>query len=114
MTTEVDDASLDGLLPMTKLTFTDLITVYPNLDEYASVRKHEQGSWFIQGMCKILDNKEITNTFEIRDILDKVAEEVSQKRDKVKVDGGERDDIVQTSEYVVTGMTKKLYFPNRA
>ncbi len=69
---QVDDSSVGASSKLAKSLFSDMITVYPNVDEYASIRKADEGSWFITALCKVFDNRVYTNTLDIKELLDKV------------------------------------------
>ncbi len=57
----------------------------------------------------VLQDPQNTNNLEIRELLDKAAME--QANFKGRID--KKEDVVQTLEYIVTGMSRKFYFPNR-
>ena len=90
-----------------RLKFSDIVTVYPTVNEHAAVR-----SWFPRALCNVLDKPEVTNNYEIRGILDKVAVELADMRGTVRDGlGALHSNVVQTSVYEVTGMAKRFYFP---
>ncbi len=71
LTSQVDNAGDIGKRCLNKTMFSDMITIYPTFENYASVRKKE-GSWFVDAFCKVFSNAEDTNSMEIRELLDKV------------------------------------------
>ncbi len=102
-----------GSQRMSRLKYSEMIVVYPTVDLHAAVRKPE-GSWFVHSLCEVFGDRDLTNAYELRDLLDKVCIRLSHFKDDVNVGNGFKyQDVVQTSEYVVTGMSKKFYFPLR-
>ncbi len=60
-------------------------------------------------MTKVFSNRENTNAMEIRELLDQVGKEMAD----FKADVRGTKNVVQSLEYTVTGMSKKLYFPRQ-
>ncbi len=101
---------------MAKMQFTDMVTVYPTIEGYSAMKAKNSGSWFINALCQILDNPKITNVHELSEILDKVSLKLSSPEYRGHVrdcNGKLHDNVVQTSEYTVTGMSRKFYFAIR-
>ncbi len=98
------------------LAYSDLVRVYPTVDNNVSIIGEFSGSWFIQALCKILSDPDKTNYLELREILDATAEELAKKRPNQPIkltDGSESDKIALSLEYTVTAMSKKFYFRHR-
>ncbi len=74
LASQVDDTGerTDATATLAKTKFSDMISVYPNVDEFASVRKENEGSWFIKAFCDVMDDADNTNCLEICELLNKV------------------------------------------
>ncbi len=96
------------------MKFSDLVIAFPTIPDHKAFRDSRSGSWFIQAINKVFGNKELVQSLEIRDLLDKVAVELATR---VPVDYECPNtnkiirNVVQSSEYTVTGMRKHWYFP---
>ena len=71
LASQVDYAGDDSTCRLAKSVFSDMITVFPTFEDYASVRKKD-GSWFVDAFCRVFSKAENTNSMELRELLDKV------------------------------------------
>ncbi|KAL0966357.1 hypothetical protein UPYG_G00294310 [Umbra pygmaea] len=83
---------------------SDFLVFMANVEQYVSVREPASGSWFIQSLCRQLEES-CTRATDIHDILTKVKAEVSKK--EAKIDSMQ----VKQSPEVTETLTKKLIFP---
>ena len=109
---EVDNSSGHGASDMTKLKFSDIIQLFPTVEEYAAVRKSTEGSWFVKALTNVLSKPENTNSLEIIDLLAIISKELATFTGPVTTEKG-YENLIQTFEYTVTGVSKKMYFPIR-
>jgi len=99
-------ASIGNLL--TRTTFSDIIVAQATVNGFEATRDRN-GSWFIQAVCRVLNNRELTDVLEIRDLLDEVSRELATFSGRME-DGDPRQ-VVQSAVYEVIGWRKKLYLP---
>ncbi len=71
-----------------------------------------------QALCEVLDNKELTNNFNIHTLFSEVSKRLSKPEGTVQatsVDGTYKlvTNAVQGCEYRVMGLSKEFYFPFR-
>lgn len=82
--------------------FYDMITAISTIPRFASVRHTENGTWFIQTICKKV--KEYGDRLHIIDIMTIVMRDISYKRN-------ENNECMVPR--VINQLTKSLYFPQR-
>ncbi len=91
--------------------FLELLALHSSADGYSSVRNPKYGSPFIYAICETLNEKTITNNYELMQIIGLAQSILDQFRDWVRKKGKISGPVVQTIEYVSTGFNKKFYFP---
>ena len=99
------------LLPIkTKaLTFHTLsVIAYSTVAESISSRDPSKGSWYIQSLCEVWNDRALTNSLNIVNLLDRVSNKLAKHEGKGKLAGK-----VQSCEYSVIGKGKVFYFPER-
>ena len=107
---ETDNVEFDAdTRSLSSAMYSDILSVYPNVNGYTAMRHTLTGSPFIQVICRLLNNKETTNRYEVKQILNLAGETLRESKNEVEKVGP----VIQTLETTDTGMTKSLYFPER-
>ncbi|KAL0966356.1 hypothetical protein UPYG_G00294290 [Umbra pygmaea] len=83
---------------------SDFLVFMANVEQYLSFREPASGSWFIQSLCRQLEES-CTRATDIHDIHTKVKAEVSKKEAKMYCK------LAKQSPEVIETLTKKLIFP---
>ncbi len=89
----------------------NLLIAFSTIDPYVSNRSQTEGSWYFNALEKVFSNPALTDSLEIRKLLDETDKELSTIVRNVKQVDGDIVRSCQTSEYHVIGMRKDFYLP---
>jgi hypothetical protein len=85
-------------------TFCNFIVAFATLHEHVALRDQVSGAFYIQSLCNVLNNVELTNTMDVLELLN----EVSKRLGKNDISKGNKH--AQTTETKILGPFEKQWF----